>query len=212
MFRFSLFGFPVSVHWMFWLTTAMLGGGLRATSTEDFRHILIWVVACFVSIVFHELGHALAFRHYGGRPQILLYGFGGLASSNIRLTRLQDIIVSLAGPVFSLFLGGCFWILEHLSTNDPISIVWLLRFMIYINFWWTMLNLLPVLPLDGGRVSAAVLGNRRTALILSMTVAGLVAGYFLIMGRTYSGVFFGFMAFQNFKEYQGSAPSWKGPT
>jgi Zn-dependent protease len=61
--------------------------------------VLIWMIAVVVSIVIHELGHALVQRHYGGRPRIVLYGMGGLAICEDcdRSTRSQ-ILIALAGP------------------------------------------------------------------------------------------------------------------
>ncbi|MDX1963617.1 MAG: site-2 protease family protein [Pirellulales bacterium] len=76
--HFRLAGIPVRVHPLFWVFTLMMG------LTGDARPmpVLIWLVAVFVSILVHELGHALAIRYYGWRPSITLYAFGGLASYN----------------------------------------------------------------------------------------------------------------------------------
>ena len=71
--HFSLFGFPVRVHPMFWLVTLMLG-----YQSGDAAAVLTWIVAVFLSILVHELGHALVMRAYGLRPWIVLHGMGGL--------------------------------------------------------------------------------------------------------------------------------------
>jgi Zn-dependent protease len=77
---------------------------------NDSRGILIWVVACFVSIVIHEMGHALTIRYFGWTPHIVLYSFGGLAiydpsfsplqhgGRRPRKTGMTQILISLAGP------------------------------------------------------------------------------------------------------------------
>jgi stage IV sporulation protein FB len=72
--HFGLFGIPVRVHPMFWLVGLILGSAL-----PDVKHILLWIAAFFVSILCHEMGHALMFQGYGIRSSIVLYGFGGLA-------------------------------------------------------------------------------------------------------------------------------------
>jgi hypothetical protein len=56
MLRFTLFGFPVLIHWMFWLNAALMGGALSASSPEQLRGLLGWMAAVFLSILIHELG------------------------------------------------------------------------------------------------------------------------------------------------------------
>lgn len=108
--RFSIAGIPVTVHPLFWLIALLLG------STGDILLVPIWVGVIFVSILVHELGHALAFRRYGQRSQIILHFAGGLTvpepvywgsgSANVSLTPNQHIFVSLAGPGAGFLLAG----------------------------------------------------------------------------------------------------------
>lgn len=118
--RFSLLGFPVRVTWLFWLITAALGYAMAMSTNQMFSRIgqspgvapllLIWVGCVMVSILVHELGHALAFRYYGIESHIVLYHMGGLAiptagfsfnraGSRRRLSHTDHIVISLAGPV-----------------------------------------------------------------------------------------------------------------
>jgi membrane-associated protease RseP (regulator of RpoE activity) len=100
--RFSIAGIPVSVHPLFWLVTLLLG------STGDLLLIPIWIAVLFVSILVHELGHALAFRRYGQRSRIVLHFAGGLTIpepvswgsgyANVGLSPNQHIFITLAGP------------------------------------------------------------------------------------------------------------------
>ena len=108
--RFSIAGIPVTIHPLFWLIALLLG------STGDILLVPIWVGVIFVSILVHELGHALAFRRYGQRSQIILHFAGGLTvpepvywgsgSANVSLTPNQHIFVSLAGPGAGFLLAG----------------------------------------------------------------------------------------------------------
>ncbi len=95
--HFRVGGTPVRIHPFFWVTTLILGisGGGSTPPAE----VIGWICAVFVSILIHELGHAVAQRHYGGHPRITLYAMGGLAACNDcdRSTRSQ-ILISLAGP------------------------------------------------------------------------------------------------------------------
>jgi stage IV sporulation protein FB len=77
--RFRFLGFPVRVHPYFWLLTILINGDSLLRIGPEY--LLMWVVVVFVSILIHELGHALAFRRYGADAEIILYAFGGLAVS-----------------------------------------------------------------------------------------------------------------------------------
>ena len=98
--NFSLLGIPVRVHPLFWLVALLLGRNLG-----DAGSVLSWIVAVFLSILIHELGHAAVMRAYGFHPWITLYGFGGLASydhGNAYRSKgsqpLGQILICLAGP------------------------------------------------------------------------------------------------------------------
>ena len=205
MLRFQLFGFPIVVHWMFWVTMAMLGGAQHADSPHGVKLLLGAVVAGFVSIVIHELGHAFAMRRFGARQvNILLYAFGGQAQGYRHFTRKEDIIVSAAGPAVQIAFGlALMLLLGDWRTSNPFIGAFVGTF-IYISIWWALLNLLPIFPLDGGHICRAILINRRrTAIIVSIVCAVGVGLFFLMRGSTFTVLFFGMMAFNNWKELQG---------
>ena len=80
MFRFTLLGFPVSIHWMFWLTAALLSGQIDNLSKPGaLWQMGIWMAVVFLSVLWHELGHVIFQRKFGARPEIMLVAFGGLA-------------------------------------------------------------------------------------------------------------------------------------
>ena len=114
--RFNLAGFPVRVHPLFWLIAVLLG-----SSSGDPLQILIWVFVVFISILIHELGHALAFRRFGLASQIILHFSGGLTVpestlwgsrwANVALGPNEQIFISIAGPgagflFAALIIGG----------------------------------------------------------------------------------------------------------
>jgi Zn-dependent protease len=117
--RFQVFGFPVRVSWSFWLGAIVIGhpwvqsfdSGFGADSPGMGPLLVLWIVALFLSILIHELGHAFAFRQQGIHSSIVLYHFGGLAipiaslipgRSVGRLTPKQNIWVSFAGPLLEI--------------------------------------------------------------------------------------------------------------
>ncbi len=118
--RFSLLGFPVRVHPFFWLMAAIVGFSL---SNRDGMGLLLGVGVVFVSILIHELGHALMFRRFGSDCHIVLHGFGGLAipgqeegpsswgfkakfSQSRQPTFQEQIVISFAGPAAGFILAG----------------------------------------------------------------------------------------------------------
>ena len=109
--NFAIVGIPVRVHPLFWLIAVLLG-----SSSNDLLQILIWVLVVFVSILIHELGHALAFRRYGQDSYIVLHFAGGLTIpesvawgsgwANVTRTPNQQIFISLAGPFAGFLFAG----------------------------------------------------------------------------------------------------------
>lgn len=98
--RFELFGFPVRIHPGFWLISVILGMNLPP------RLLPAWVAAVVVSILVHELGHAVLQRRFGGRPWIVLYTFGGYSATNtVDRVWWKNVLIALAGP----FAGFALW-------------------------------------------------------------------------------------------------------
>jgi stage IV sporulation protein FB len=119
-FRFSVLGFPVRVHPLFWLMALIVGFGF---SDGVGIGLIFGVGVVFVSILVHELGHAIMFRRYGSDCHIVLHGFGGLAipgqeegpsswgfnskwSQSRQPTLQEQIVISFAGPAAGFILAG----------------------------------------------------------------------------------------------------------
>lgn len=134
--NFRLLGFPVRIHPLFWLVGFVLGfrGGPEG---PDPIGILTWMMVLFVSILIHELGHALLIRRFGRPAHIVLYMLGGLAiegedspysawsshstSSFSRRSRTpaEQIMISLAGPVAGFILAA-FVIVAVMATGGQV--------------------------------------------------------------------------------------------
>lgn len=178
MLRFTLFGFPVLIHWMFWLNTALMGGALGASSPEQLRGLLAWMVAVFLSILIHELGHAFTMRNCGDRRVgIVLYAFGGLAQGSRPLTRREDLMVSAGGPVVQILVGLAVGWSMTLWKVPFLWLRWMLDAFTTVSLFWALLNLVPIIPLDGGHLCRAYLGTgrQRQALQISLVCAGAMA-------------------------------------
>ena len=81
-FRFKLFGFPLSIHWSFLILPILWGSQSGPDPIDQTRSVLIYIIVFFISILGHELGHALAYRSFGGIAQIMIHAMGGMAVSH----------------------------------------------------------------------------------------------------------------------------------
>ncbi|HMQ28475.1 MAG TPA: hypothetical protein PKA98_20980, partial [Acidimicrobiales bacterium] len=152
--RFKLGDVPVRVELAFFIVAALLGASLGTV-----MGVAIWVAVVMVSILVHELGHAVAMRAAGVSSRIVLHGFGGLTIPSAAIaSRTRRVVVDLAGPLSGLFLLGvpAVWVARTLP--DPsASVEILLLSLVWVNVAWSLVNLLPILPLDGGNVTKEVL-------------------------------------------------------
>ena len=228
MLDFKLFKIPVRIEPWFWLMGFFLGGGLAITSRQDLLMVLLWIIILFVSILVHELGHALTSRKMTGvTPSIKLWGMGGLAYPNTQLTQKQSFWVTWAGPLaglgfFGLIVLTCcaiygFAIGTDLTMillfpsretytvlakmNDPV--LYMLKDLLRVNFWWSLMNLLPVFPLDGGQIYASIERSPKKVWTVGMVTGALVAiAALLFLDRIFIAILFGYLAFQNYKRLE----------
>ena len=190
MVSFSLFGIPVQIHPWFWISLAMIGGGNSANTQIGILLLALFVLAGLISILVHELGHALTGRAFGAHSEITLQAFGGLASfTGARFTRPQHFLVTAAGPVAQLLLAALILLIipNHLTEFTPAAYFW--RILTRISIVWALINLLPVLPLDCGQMLNAILGPARLKLTLSITIVTACIAAILIYQKYHSPIF-----------------------
>lgn len=203
MIRFSIFGIPVEIQPFFWITLIILGGAMAADSAAAIFRIGLFVLAGFISILIHELGHALSARAYGASSAITLQAFGGFtAYTGVRLNRWQSFLVTAAGPAVQLASGlAVLLLLPYLFHLQPDG-RYFLKTLMLISLFWSVLNLLPVLPLDGGQMLHAALGPDRIKITLWTTiVVATVTGVwmFTATGSIIFPIFLGMYAWQAFQ-------------
>jgi len=183
---------------------ALIGYRPKVTLNE----ILVWVLVAAFCILIHELGHAVAFLAFGRKPSVLLYGFGGVTSAEGGLGPWASLTTSLAGPIAGFGLGGLV-LLGGLTVGPPASgslaeTAYLDVF--YACFGFGILNLLPILPLDGGAAVAAFLrgvqgpSGEQVARYISIGFAVLLALVALRFGQLFAGFFGAMFAAQNYQE------------
>jgi stage IV sporulation protein FB len=203
MIRFSLFGIPVEVQPFFWLSLAILGGAINADSPQAILSIIIFILAGFVSIIVHELGHALTARKFGAYVAITLEAFGGYASySGVRMSRVQSFLITAAGPAIQIALGiVCYLVLWRFPQTESVGGDFLSE-LIVISFFWAIINLIPVIPLDGGRLLEATLGPARIKITLWISIITSVVAAYLLYQKTGSILFPLFLAQYGWQSYQ----------
>jgi Zn-dependent protease len=205
MLRFQVFHFPVTVEFWFWITCLLLGGGLRPeayASVASLANLGIWAILVFISILIHELGHASTGRRYGADPEIVLHGFGGAAVMHgARFNRRQDLLVTAAGPIASVILGTLSLITLRFVPISAPDIRDALVTLVWINYFWTFINLLPIQPLDGGLLLRTSLGDRRLTLTstIGFVCAAGMALLALSAGMIFLTLLMAVLAFENWR-------------
>lgn len=203
MVRFSIFGIPVLIQPFFWITLVIIGG-YGAHTKVDILRVGLFVIAGFISVLVHELGHALTARKFGAYSEIVLQAFGGYAAySGVRLTRPQSFAVTAAGPAIQILLGvAIYLLLPHLPSTLSPDATYFIDTLMVISIFWALLNLLPVLPLDGGRMLDAILGPKRIKITLWLTIIvaiSLALAAFKFTGSILLPIFLGMFAWQAFQ-------------
>lgn len=222
---FRLFGIDIEVQLGFWVMAFLFGWGGSGSPGVG---VIVWMLVVFVSVLVHELGHALTIKRLRIEPEISLHWMGGTTSWGAALPvgRRDHILISLAGP-FSGFAFGCLvfgagWALGAHPQALVLAMFYgmppgidlhpladmALGMLMFVNFYWGLINLAPVLPFDGGHVLEHALGPSRartTALISGLAGAGLCIYFLTSRQSTWGAMLFGLAAFSSFQRWRASA-------
>jgi Zn-dependent protease/CBS domain-containing protein len=164
-------GIPIYVHfsWLivFGLIAWTLSTGYFPAQTPDLPASSYWAkglvasLLFFVSILFHELGHAVVARRLGLRTRsITLFVFGGVAElEKDPKDGRGEFWMAAAGPVASLFLAGLFYALASVPLLGSAGVA-VAKYLALINLVLALFNLVPAFPMDGGRLLRGVLWGR----------------------------------------------------
>lgn len=240
MLRFQVGTIPVEIHPTHLLISGLIGWNFTqsnfgrtawpAAILRDDGHpqhgvtlafvLLTWMLLVTLSVLVHELGHAGAAKAFGARPSIHLVGLGGLtrAEGVERLAWWRDVLFTLAGPGAGLALGVVAGLVVWLAGDVTHEAV---RYfgtgLLIANVSWTVLNLLPISSLDGGRITAVVLTRLmgRRGFLVAQVLALVLAGAALLFAFATRQVFLGFIVvmlamrtFANIGAYQrGELPA-----
>ena len=223
MIRFTLFGVSVSIHPSLWGMLAVLGWAFSVPGIPVALSVCLFAVVAFFCLLIHEMGHALVGRHLGGgTPEVALSWLGGdCCNATAVFTRPQGIFMTLAGPLATLsfcglslalsaFLSGGTFFVGTLSCITgqvapqgsalyPASVTVFLFYAVQISFWWTLLNLLPVFPLDGGQLMHGLMASSRRMHRISLGVAAPVAVAAALTDMWLLAILMSFLAYFNYR-------------
>lgn len=197
---------PITIHPFFWIIAAFIGW---INSQGSFLWIGIWIGIIFVSVLIHEYGHALTSVCFKQKAKIQLVAMGGVTSFNgPKLKYWQQFLIVFNGPLFGffLFLGSTFLLKLEWS---PL-VVSILKVTQIANLFWTVVNLLPVQPLDGGQLLRIVLeanfgiAGFKASLLIGAILSLLFAFAFFMIQFYLAGAFFFIFAFQSFDLWRKS--------
>ena len=189
---------------------------LALMSNADGQHkapqlVMVWGVIAFVSVLVHELGHALVGRRFGLEPQIQLNGFGGLTTwANPKdVGNSRSILISLAGPFAGFALAGLLFGARKLGLGPQSEMLsYAIHQAILVNVVWGVYNLVPMLPLDGGNVMRSFLHiltkgeGEKPSRIVSVIVGGMLLVAAVAIGQLWLGMLAAFFTWANITAYR----------
>ncbi len=208
-------GIRIGVNWSWLVVFALIVWTLAATifpdsnpGLSDGTYLAMAIVAAvlfFVSLLLHELGHALVARREGVEIEgITLCLFGGVAKfKGMFPSARAEFRIAVAGPIVSLGIG-VFFVLIAVVGDLPEAVDGVVGYLGYINLVLLVFNLIPALPLDGGRVLRSILwqtkGDFRRATNVAAEVARVFAYLFIGLGlaevfflNSFAGVWLAFL-------------------
>jgi Zn-dependent protease/CBS domain-containing protein len=196
-------GIRIGINWSWLVVFALIAWSLATAvfpdqnpGLSDGTYVAMAVVAAvvfFVSLTAHELGHALQARRDGMEIDgITLWLFGGVARFRGMFPSAgAEFRIAVAGPAVSLVLGVAFLLASRLS-GLPEALDGVLFWLGTINLILLVFNLLPALPLDGGRVLRSVIwwlrGDFASATRISASI-GRGFGFAFIAGGIGMAIF-----------------------
>ena len=190
---------PLKLSPAFFITAGLIG----FINSYSLIGTIVWIGIILVSVLVHEYGHALTSLYFGQSPKIELVAFGGVTiPEGKKLKGWKEFLVVLMGPVFGLLLFAGALLLARMQVLPTFaqSIVTILAI---VNLFWTIINLLPILPLDGGQLVRIILekmlGSKafKVTLYISIVLGALFAIGFFLTGFLFVGVIFILLTFQN---------------
>ena len=192
-------GIPVKLHWSFGLLvlTLVFLDYQKHGSPIGILYLLLYVSILFICVVLHEYGHALMARYFGIKTRdIILSPIGGIARlEEIPEEPKKELYIAIAGPLVNLtiaaLVGSIILITQQQFLPDITSVTELYhpQGIVLLIFWMNVIlftfNLMPALPMDGGRILRALLSmkmDRLRSTRISMYIAKFISFGLFVYG------------------------------
>jgi stage IV sporulation protein FB len=179
----TIFGTTIALDFSFVILIAFF---VMMNAQSGMQYALLWAPVLLISVLFHEFAHASMIGALGFGPSaIFLQGMGGATYNERRARPWQDLLISAAGPASNFLLA---WIVGLIinsvpaASRDPFFAA-LLPLLAYANWFWGVLNLLPLGPLDGNGILRnffRLFLSERPAFIISVWISLIVGAAIII--------------------------------
>ncbi|WP_323789549.1 site-2 protease family protein [Psychroserpens sp.] len=198
-------GIKIIVHWTFFFLIAWIVFEelKRGGNTASIMFNIAFVLAVFLCVVLHELGHALMAKRFGIKTHsITLLPIGGMASLEyLPESPKQELLIVLAGPLVNVVIAALLFFMipiqdfMHLNFTETFEVLMsfslpsFLFFLFVVNVGLVVFNFIPAFPLDGGRILRALLAmnmNRVKATQIAASIGQFTAVVFLLIGLLYN--------------------------
>ena len=214
--HFRFLNIPVYIHPTFWIFLLFF---TRIYEHPNLESLILGGVVIF-SLLVHEYGHALTAAYFGASPIVNLEAFGGNAEYNgYRMTHKQKFIITLNGPLLeSSLIALSYFLLKSGVFSHSYYMQYFLSVTMQLNIYWCLLNLIPIVPLDGGQMLRYLLERKfgengfRASLVIGLVAVSAVAPYLFVHKMFFFGTLLLVFGFQNFQMLQRSGFSMKRST
>lgn len=207
---FTAFGIPVRLHFSMIIIPFLAFSWVEGSGLEEVLIASILTILLFGSVLLHEFGHALTGRRYGVHTaDIVLTPIGGMARmTNIPERPKEEIAISIAGPLVSFGIAaiayGVLLAIPFVPALHPVIhplALEMLAVLLQLNLALGAFNLIPALPMDGGRVFRGVLALKYSHLKATQIaskigkILAVVGGIWGVMNSHWSLVFIAFFIY-----------------
>jgi len=136
---------------------------------------LITALGLFISVLVHELGHSVVARLYGVKVRsITLWLLGGMAQfDEMPRQRGAEAVMAIAGPIVSVVIGLLCGLVLKTLPSSAVPARFVFNYLAIMNIGLAVFNMIPALPLDGGRVLRSLLALRMPHLRATQVAAGV---------------------------------------
>lgn len=199
---------PIRIEPLFWI----LAFGLGWLYTGQLQLTLIWGFVILFSVLLHEFGHALTAIFFGQKASITLMIIGGVTKrEGPPLSKWKEFLIVLNGPLAGFALSLlCWWLSFQIDGSKHPILIRTLYIGYYANLFWTIVNLFPIQPLDGGHLFMILLegifGVRgiKIAYFISLVLASLLTFWAFVHQELLIGALFFLFAFENYRSWRNS--------